>query len=488
MASKKETSQNKGQRSGGWLWGRFGGGARDADLSPAARVLKSVQVDLPETDPLRRARVQAARFMAQLPPFSGATTQSPPLAHPSSHTQPSSAAHSPSSTHSSLSAQSPSSTQSPSSAQSSSTTQSPSLAPSLDRQPFPQNKAGRPADTPFGQDEARQAPIPRVQPEDTKRTENERAEAEAPALAALRAEKQERAKDAARQADSPSRRRVDELRAEHRATRPRLASAPAPSSTTSRRVSAPARAAVERAPARVALSSANAARPHAGLSGNAQNSNRSINALVLLVMLLVFALFGALIWYGYGWYRGLLTQQDASNLAINAPAIDTAIDTATPTQTDAGTVESIAIPTGDETAGTDTAAPATTPATPTQPEAQTPATTELNPAAEPTLTDAPAPAAETTQDISISTPVSSEDLREAAYQDAVLSLERELAQALFLDLTQVDDRYTIETQDALRTLADTIGLRGLGLEVLTAGDTPTRAELENWLARIKPNL
>ena len=332
----KQSTRRTGSRNRGvWLW--FGKKEAKSHLSQPAKSLKSIQADLPDTDPLRRARLQTQRYLEQL------------------------------------------------------------------------DKPGHEIH-----------------------------------LNQLRAEKKQRFTENAKVALSPGRRRAEELKAEYRTMQQQRPTKSAnPSTATSFSTLAPARAAAERAPLQVTTTAA-ARRTPAKQTVKTTPQSQSIKALILLIMLLIFALIGALISYGYNWYRRLEGSQEIGLVSETFSM-----------ETKDSPGEIVAIPTGSEA---------------------------LLSNSEPT--SVPDDAAGTTVVESLSL----EDLQVAAYEDAVLLLERELARALVLEFEFVDGIYTSETLDALTNLADDRGLGGLGWEVLSAALNPTRQELESWLRRIESNL
>lgn len=279
-------------------------------------------------------------------------------------------------------------------------------------------------------------------------------------IQALRAEKSARAQIRTQkqqaEAQDPGRQRTAALREQHkrgrsassrpnpraasRSTASRAASAPRASTAVGRSSTASARAAAQRAPARRALDGptrAERVRQGGGASG-------SLNAVVLLALLVTLALVAALGWYGYGWLQSLDGRRNPI-ASVLAPNVDPGSDS--------------------------------------DPDVESGIPTLENPADPPIITEAALPEAATNQQPS---PPTSEELEAQAYTDAVLLLERELASYNFLRGDLVDGVYTLETRVALQETADTLILNDMLVQVVAAGLSPTRGELETWYATLEP--
>ena len=264
-------------------------------------------------------------------------------------------------------------------------------------------------------------------------------------------------------AADPGRRRVDVLREQREAQRPRPASALRPSPAVGRGGSATARAAAQRTPARVGLSKSQPGAAASKVRGGAKQGRGSLNAVVLLFMLLTLALVLGVGWAGYAWYQSLSTSDNTES--INAPSDIFDV----PSEVEAQEPAPSGIPTTE---------------TPQSPENQE---VDVQDPALPTL-----PADEVTETGEATTDTSDEevfdinpDFDEAqAYRNAVLSLERKLSQAFFLDPEFVDLTYTLETQNGLAEYANLFGIENLRDEISSAGLNPSRAELERWFEQI----
>jgi len=349
-----EAPKSKAKRSGGLL-ARFGLGNGKAGKAPS--LLKSLETQLPDTDPLRRARLQTHLFQAQMPAFPQAS------------------------------------------------------------------------DTPKHFSTAPQA----------RSTDS--------SLSSLRAEKAARAdarahRDAAEAkaaAEDPGRRRAEALRARRQSTTPsRPASSLRPSASVGRPGTPSARAAAERAPARTALSTLASSDPP-----RSRSSSRSLDGMLLLIMLLTAFFIAALIWYGYGWYRDL--QAGTGNEAVIEGVFDDP-----PVLSDA---QESGIPTTED------------PAVDPQPE-------------EPDAFAVETPVIETP----LPTPA---ELEAQAYEDAVFLIERGLnVQSFLRPNTLVDGIYTFETRAALLELTGLFDYTELSEEIIAAGLNPTREELESWYDQV----